>query len=700
MAFLLNSEPEGEKFSNSGFSPEKLEYKYISPFSQPTTNGTVVIVSPFPYATFQPGINLNLSTTGTGDVSKNWFIANSESTSPGYGLEEEQSPTFQYEIPLEAVGLMKFTVLGFSDSSFVDYDTVWINVVPDAEIDSIWVEPQMFEMPIGSEDNITLKALYSDGVIRDITALPETTIEINNPVVATLVEPTVIKALSSDTTSLTISHQGFSDSVQIVVEPGEVAPLELFLLQKQDVFCVGSEDGAATVGAQGGIANYEYTWSNGGIGPTQLNLVPGSYSITATDFVGETAVHQISITEPDSLNIYFTTTDETATNANDGSISINPTGGTPSYSYLWSTGDSSIIISSLTPGEYCVTITDANGCEAIGCATVHQFCNTAVTEIETIPVSCFGDSDGMAEVVNTNATPPVTYQWSNGNETTAISQLPIGTYTVTITGADGCSTTESVEIVQPSELVASILSQTNVNCAGQNTGGATIETTGGTPPYTYQWNDQNQQSDSVAIALNAGDYMATILDAHSCVETVSITISEPELLAISVDEVIHETNNGTNGSIDISVNGGTGDTFFIKWFFNGTFFSNQEDLDSLASGEYVVHAQDSLDCSSQDTIVIDNVTGIREKYSLVSVKILPNPVLRNQNILLFTQGSNHTSLQIKILDATGKLCYAQKEFLTAGENIFSLPSPFISGLYLIQIQTDSGEIVTRKVVVQ
>src|SRR5207253_2699155 len=126
-------------------------------------------------------------------------------------------------------------------------------------------------------------------------------------------------------------------------------------------------------------------------------------------------------------------------------------------------------------------------------------------------------------------TPAYTYNWSpNGETTTAISGLMQGTYTVSAADINNCSATKTVAITQPNALLATVSSQINVSCNGGNNGSASVSVnpSGGTAPYTYLWN--NGQTTSVAVALAAGNYTATVTDANNCTpSTATVAITQP-----------------------------------------------------------------------------------------------------------------------------------------------------------------------------
>ena len=150
-----------------------------------------------------------------------------------------------------------------------------------------------------------------------------------------------------------------------------------------------------------------------------------------------------------------------------------------------------------------------------------------ITAIVT-PVSCFGGTDGTATIVAADGTPAYTYSWpaTVGNQTTqSVTNLAAGTYEVTVTDAGGCVGTVTAVISQPSALISTANTVSNVLCNGQSTGSVSVTTMGGTSPYTLLWTggSTNQTVSNLA----TGIYVVTVTDAKGCTSTSSATVTQP-----------------------------------------------------------------------------------------------------------------------------------------------------------------------------
>jgi hypothetical protein len=289
-------------------------------------------------------------------------------------------------------------------------------------------------------------------------------------------------------------------------------PLSLTTLTTNAI-CNG-DTGAATVIATGGTSTYTYSWSNGQTTQTATGLIAGTYSVTVVDDSSCVAVATVVITEPTAIisNITSTPTNFPSPNC-DGSVSINPTGGTPPYSISWSSGTTT----NLCEGWYTATITDANGCVVTDSVYVSFQCPSILLSIATTgPPLCYGHTEALSASA-LGGTSPYIYLWSSG-DTTAGVNLSTGIYIVTVTDANMCTATSTFAVSTPPE-IASNISSTPTNFTSPNCNGSvSINPTGGTPPYNISWS-------SGTTNLCEGWYTATITDANGCVETDSVYVN-------------------------------------------------------------------------------------------------------------------------------------------------------------------------------
>lgn len=288
-----------------------------------------------------------------------------------------------------------------------------------------------------------------------------------------------------------------------------------------NVTCNGLCNGTATVTISGGVPAYLYTWSPVGTNPSAM--CAGTYGLTVTDSNGATATSSVIITQPAALNVSVTTTNVSCNGLCDGTATLNVTGGTAPYMYLWSNVATSNPLTGLCAGIYCYTVTDANFCTATGCVTITQPSQLNVNVVTT-NVSCNGFCDGTATLIATGGTPAYTYLWCNGEITANSTNLCAGNCIVTITDANSCYTVTFVTINEPLQLISTI-SSTDDNGTGNGT--ATIVLSGGIPTYTYIWDDPLTQVTATAINLVTGLYHVTATDANGCtiIDTIEVLLN-------------------------------------------------------------------------------------------------------------------------------------------------------------------------------
>ncbi len=375
-----------------------------------------------------------------------------------------------------------------------------------------------------------------------------------------------------------------------------------------NVFCNGEATGSISLDIGGGDgANYTITWTgpnvNGQSTPTISNLVAGSYTVNITSGM-RSFTETYMVTEPNALTGTTTFTNVTCNGDGDGTINLTPGGGTAPYTFAWSNGPTDQNLTNLVPGNYTVTITDANMCTFIVPAvTIAQPQVLAITIDNTTNVSCLDGNDGAVNTTVTGGNGGNTYVWSNTTQTTGdISNLTANNYRVTVTDNLGCTAVSpNVTITQPSTAVGITVDEIiPANCNGG--GSIFITPMGGNNIYTYLWNNGATTQDLENVM--PGGYTVTVMDNEDCSFTSSILIVE-STDAIVIDEIITQPtcDSESNGAINITVGGGTGNGFTYSWNTSST----NEDLTGLMAGTYTVTVTDTEDgCTATATYQLTN----------------------------------------------------------------------------------------------
>ncbi len=373
-----------------------------------------------------------------------------------------------------------------------------------------------------------------------------------------------------------------------------------------DILCFGGNGGSATVTANGGLPPYTYLWDdvNTQTTATATGLIAGPYNVLVTDSNGCSATVPVTVSEPAQLTAVATTiANSSCFGTDDGIADVTAGGGTPNYTYLWDDANAQTTASAtgLAPGTYNVTVTDDNSCTATSSAVITEPDSIGITAVVDNNVSCYGGSDGQATVSVSGGTPPYIYQWDNLQIDSTAIVLPAGTIGVTVTDAAGCTQTASVTITQPDSVSGFTTQANQVLCNGGSSGTAVVIASGGTPGYTYQWNDNaNTQNDTVT-NLAAGTYTVTITDNNQCTGTATIVITEPAVLAATVDVDNNVACNGGNtGQLTVTPSGGTGPYTYL---WTDPQAQTGQTAAGLTAGLYGVTVTDDNGCE----VIVSNV---------------------------------------------------------------------------------------------
>jgi len=514
--------------------------------------------------------------------------------------------------------------------------------------------------------------------------------------------------------------------------------------------------GSATATTSGGQAPFTYTWNDGYEGEDRPNLPNGTYTLTVTDANGCTAQQSVTITGEGTPLTLFQTENPSTCEGGTGNALVSATGGNGNYTFAWSNGATTPQISNVLAGTYTVTVNDSNGCSA---TTSVEIMNEEFTIDCVIPqnATC-GASDGEILVKMLNATPPLTYLWSNGTTINPATGLGAGNHTVSITDGNGCTITTSGYINYDVPMYEFVT--TPISCAGESDGAVEVYPTGGTPPFTYTW--ANGETGPYLNNLGAGTYNVMISDANGCNSSRTVTIEAPQPmsvnLALTADQcgISANPNGGTspyiytwangettneltdiqgdntyrltitdaNGcthtdSLYIPIDAGMPDTNFDyliengrlmlmgnpnmtnEWLVDSKWSSNITNPQFPAIPGTMVMVQYTITnpCGSVTTsemIEIPNsITALDDSEILTGIQISPNPF---NDYLLIDMGTLRGEFELRIYNALGQVIFTQNERITNAQLPIN-PSIRASGMYHLSIiEKHTQRIFTQKIV--
>jgi|GEM_PF-2354815 len=452
-----------------------------------------------------------------------------------------------------------------------------------------------------------------------------------------------------------------------------------------DVTCNGAANGTINISLTGATGNEVFVWTpNVSSDSVASGLSGGSYVIDISNGTCSTQV-VVNIAEPSAIVATETHTDVGCNGAADGTVTLNVTGGSGNYTYVWtpnvSTGSTA---SGLSGGMYCVDITDDNQCTANVCATLLE-ADPIVLTMSSSPASCLL-TNGSATVVATGGAGGYSYSWSNGGTTSTISNIGTGSYSVDVMDAGGCIASASVNV--NSTGVTATETHTDATCEGGDDGSATVTASGGQAPYTYSWSPVGGTAAS-ATGLSPGTYSVTVTDYLGCATIVTINIGF--LHPAPVVELGPDSTACIGATVTLDA--GAGMASYL-WSDNST----NQTLDVTTSGAYGVVVTDANGCQNSDLINVTFITCQSPQVNHGSgneFSVYPNPA-HNQLSIAISNIKNQ-NVKVELMDIIGNKVYSAVEKSTMGYkstiNVANLPS----GVYLLKVQY-LNEVKTIKVV--
>ncbi len=379
------------------------------------------------------------------------------------------------------------------------------------------------------------------------------------------------------------------------------------------VSCNGGNDGYATVYATGGAGNFQYNWSNGKTGSQATNLTAGTYLVYIIDKNMCVEERTLIITEPPLLEMSLNSTPEIL-GGHDGTAWADVTGGTPPYTYHWSNGATTAVVSGLSAGTYYLTLTDKKGCIKLDSIVVAASNCSFSAKLLTINPTCYGGSDGaiFPEIIIPGEE-PYYYQWSNDSNDPIIDSLKAGKYYVTIYDNANCALTLSATLINPGRINVDYL-LTQPDGPGKPFGSIKVFINGGAPPYKVFFNGVDYLGGNEILIDNIppGNYTATVKDSKGCPTPINFQINQFEC-QLSADVVIIAQPNcfgDKTGQACVMYQNNYG-SVSIEWS-NGAKTSC---INNLAAGSYTVTLLDTLGCflakeatiRQPDFITLDNI---------------------------------------------------------------------------------------------
>lgn len=455
----------------------------------------------------------------------------------------------------------------------------------------------------------------------------------------------------------------------------------------KNVKCAGDASGVIYVTSAGGTTPYTYSWSDNSANEDLTNVNGGAYSLTASDDLGCSSTLSASVSEPLAIAITVDSIANNKCNAeNNGAIYISVANGTAPFTYLWSNTTTDEDAIDLVAGNYDVSVVDAIGCDASLDTVVTEPLALAVSLDTVINPTCNGSNNGEVQISVSGGTAAYSYAWSNNATSQDLSGLDGGSYTGTITDANGCSATATVTVNEPSSVTITLDSVSNVKCFGGNSGSILVSATGGTGTLNYIWSNSSTTQDLSGVS--SGNYTLTASDANGCTATSSASISQPSAALTSSSTSTDAVLNGTNGSVNLSASGGT--TPYSYLWSNG---ATTEDLSNVGAGTYTCTVTDANGCTTVQSDTVNLIIGIEDAGTLSEFNLFPNPSTGIINVTISTQISQ--TFAVEIVNTNGQsIAFAEEADATEVKFAFDLSNQS-QGVYFARILANNTVTVRR-----
>jgi PKD repeat protein len=486
--------------------------------------------------------------------------------------------------------------------------------------------------------------------------------------------------LASGTYTVTVRDANGCASISSVTVAGSAS---VSLTPASTTTTCGGSNGSVSVTVASPVSP-TYSWS-GGIGSTASisGVASGTYTVTVHNN-GCTATTSVTVAASTGVVVQTSSVATTCGGGTDGSASVTVTNPV-SPAYHWSNSSTTATITGLAAGTYHVTITD-NGCTTSTSVTV----GTGAGSLSLLPVSvadsCYGGASGTASVSVTGGSGTYSYAWSNSQTGATIRGLSAGRYIVTVSDAGGgCSSFDTITVTQPVQL--SLTRSTGaVACYGESNGSASVTVSGGTPNYSYAWN--NSELGSTITGLTAGTYVVTVSDANHCAITSTLTVSQPATLTATVTTTPITFSSPTGSATVSSISGGTA-PYTVLWSNGAT----GNTVTTLPLGIYTATITDSNGCQATDTFhIIRSETGINTVDGSIGFSIYPNPA--RTEVLVDLQAV-YDDVTISLRDMLGQTLISQP--VTASQVTLDV-TPYATGVYFIEIAQGARKSVKKLII--
>lgn len=466
-------------------------------------------------------------------------------------------------------------------------------------------------------------------------------------------------------------------------------------IQTTNLTCALIPSGKIVLKGYNGTAPYQYKLNNGIYthNDTFTNLMAGKYTTWVKDSNGCETQDTVVLSQPTPISTIIKKVSPLCFNDNNGSISIQTTGGIPPYTYQLNQAgfQSDSAFSNLASGQYRIMVKDVNACIKMDSVTILNPPQVSA-HYTVIPTSCFNGTDGKIAISQQVGKAPFRYRLNQQPAQTIplFENLQAATYLVTLTDSALCQRTDSVTVTQPA-MLSYVKNKTEISCYNANDASISIIPGGGTAPYQLLFDSVLYPIPSTVQSIKPGNYRYHIIDSKNCkLELMDSFENPPQIIVGSIsgdsNVMVNTTHTYTvpfqpNLSFAWTVTGGT----LLSSSMNPP--SATVRWDSLGSGMIGVVVYNSLSCGDTSILNVNiGSVGLTELTKTWGLNVYPNPA---KNILNISLQKLPEATQIELYDIQGKLVLQQELKLTQQLDIEKLTA----GVYILKIGAWSGQVV-------
>jgi len=373
-----------------------------------------------------------------------------------------------------------------------------------------------------------------------------------------------------------------------------------FLLTEPDITppdCHGAGNGRICLNVSGS-SNLSYLWSNGKTTACIDSLPAGNYQVTITNGAC-TTIETFELEEPPPLQLSVVGKNPACPGDNTGQLTASASGGTAPYTYSWNTGQTTNVLAQIPQGTYNIQVSDARNCLQSAEGMLTDPSPLVITIDTFIAPGCADELTGLMRVSGSGGSPPYRFFWPGAAEGPLQTQLAAGIYAITMTDQNNCTHSDSLLLPEPSPLFLNLISLTQPACPGREDGEIQVAAQGGTPPYTYLFNEQPAEG-SVFTALRPGNVSVIAFDSRACrSNVVEQRLSYASNLQLTANIEAPDCLGRSDGQLSVSLQGG-----LPPYTFNWQDGSSQAQRQSLPAGIYPLSVTDQRGCQLDTTIVL------------------------------------------------------------------------------------------------